>query len=137
MKTIIIQNNVVWTGKNKFKVLVNGEEHIIRDKFLYVDVEDNAPVELKVKHGRWYTSTAYKFERKGNMILQILLNQRMRKRVWFMTLIFVLIFFASIIFIECFFEVKRASSFLALSTMIFPLAEFIVMRKKYYFISEK
>ena len=136
MKTIIIQNNVVWTGKSKFKVTVNGEEHIMNDKFLYIDVDDNAPVELKAKRG-WYSSSVYKFEPKDNLKLQILLNQRLQHKVFVWVLIFVLIFFAAIIFIECFFEIKRASSFLALSTIIFPLADLIIVRKKYFIISEK
>ena len=110
-------------------------KNIMRNQFLNVEVADDMPFEIEIKH--FWGSPIYKFEPKDNLKLQILLNQRMRNRVLVMAIILVLIFFASIIFIECFFEVKRASSFLALSTMIFPLAEFIVMRKKYYFISEK
>ena len=132
MNTIRIENSVIGVGKNKFKVLVNREEYIMRDRFLYIDVDDNVPVELKVKHGRWYTSTVYKIEPKDNKSLQILINQRKLNR----TFVFMLVAVMLIGVIGYFFKDKQFASYLPDILIFLPMFVIVFMRKKYV-ISEK
>ena len=140
MKTIIIQSSVPWTGKSKFKVTVNGGEHIMKEKFLYVNVDVNAgdktPLELSAKRG-WYSSAVFEFEPKDNLNLQISINQRLRNRVLVWVIIMVVIAFITAYILEYFIDVGRASSFLPLLSMAFPLADLIFSRKKFFTISEK
>ena len=81
MKTIIIENGLIVVRSSKLKVFVNGVEHSMSDKYLFVDVDDNAPVELMVKHGRWYASNVYKSEPKDKMSLKIVMNKRKVDRI--------------------------------------------------------
>ena len=136
MKTISIHNGVVWTEKKKFKVTVNGEEHMMHDKFLNVDVDDDVPVEIKVKHGRWYISSTYKFEQRENMVLQILINQPLVNRVLLWTLILIIAAVISVCIIWYSNKERRVISFLPYTLICLPLVGQVFMKKKYMIICE-
>jgi hypothetical protein len=73
MKTIEIQN-CTDLKDNSFKVIVNGEKHVVR--FLFkTQVTDGKPFQIKVKYF-WKVSRVYTFEPKDNMKLQVFANQR-------------------------------------------------------------
>ena len=132
MKTIIIENGLIVVRSSKLKVFVNGVEHSMSDKFLYVDVDDHAPVELMVKHGRWYASNVYKSEPKDKMSLKIVLNQRKFNRIC-----------GAILAVAALFGIlgyllrdKQISSHLLNIMILLPSLTLLVIRERYNIIEK-
>ena len=76
MKTIEIQNCTGYRD-SMFKVFINGEKHVVRFQ-RNIQVSDNQPFEIKAKYF-WGGSPKYKFEPKDNVVLQVSVNQHLRK----------------------------------------------------------
>ena len=128
MEIISLQN---CTGVNKtymFRVIINGKEHVMRDQFLNVEIADDTPFEVQIKH---YVlgSPVYKFEPKDNMLLQIWGNRRMQNRVLMLMAVGILLILAIMWFLDDWVFL----AFLGLTPAIFQF----IMRRKLYVIREK
>ena len=126
MKTIEIQNCTGVTKTYMFKVKVNGEEYVMRNQFLNVEVEDDMPFEIEIKY--FLGSPVYKFEPKDNTLLQVWVNRRMLNRV----LILMAIGIVSVSVVAWMID----SRILLLLCLIISLFQ-VIMKKKLYFIREK
>jgi len=79
MKTIEIQNCT--SNRDKFfKVFVNGEKHLVR-YICKIQIPEYQHFEIKAKYF-WDGSSKYIFEPKDDMVLQVMVNQRMMNRYW-------------------------------------------------------
>ena len=77
MQTIKIQNCTEFKDKF-FKVIVNGEKHVIPHQFIKVNVANDDIIKIKAKYF-WNSSPVYTFEPRENISIQILMNQRMKR----------------------------------------------------------
>ena len=75
MKMINLQNCTGFWDR-MFKVVVNGEEHVMRHQFLTIQVPDDHSFEVKVKYS-WDASPVYTFNPKEDVVLQISKNRRL------------------------------------------------------------
>ena len=130
MKEIQIQNCTKFTKSNMFKVTVNGEEHIMYDEFLSINMPEDASLEVKVKYGNWNSSSTYKFESKDNILLQISVNHRVLNWALALTLIP-----AVLIFVIGYFY--GSGTLITTILLPFPVVYHFFRGKKYFFISEK
>jgi hypothetical protein len=130
MKTIEIQNCTEYRD-NLFKVFVNGEKHIVRFQSK-IQVPDDKPFEIKAKY-LGGSSPKYVFEPKDNMLLQVLVNQRMNNR-------FKILFFSGMILAFVGRILFGGEDFLLISyillLIIYGLFQIIIGRKRGYIIRE-
>ena len=80
MKTINIQNCTDLRDRF-FKVIVNGEKHVIPHQYLTIHVDDDKPFTIKAKYFLSFSSV-YTFESKDNISLQIFFNRRLMRWTW-------------------------------------------------------
>ena len=132
MKTIIIRNGLFWSGLQKFRVVVNGEEHIMKTQLMNVDIVENESFEIKIKRG-WRYSPAYSFEPKDNVLIQISENRQIRKRYILLGLLGLVLFS----FIGYFTEIRWIFSLSPGLMWVFPTIYIIIMRKSYFVVQEK
>ena len=132
MKTIIIRNGLFWSGLQKFRVVVNGEEHIMKTQLMNVDIVENESFEIKIKRG-WRYSPAYSFEPKDNVLIQISENRQIRKRYILLGLLGLVLFSL----IGYFFEIRWLFSFSPALMFLFPAIYMIIMRKSFFVVQEK
>ena len=130
MKTIDLQNCTDFRD-SMFKVIINGEKHIMRHDFLTVQVPDDKPYEVRVRH-TWDGSPAYTFNPKDNMELQISKNKRLINTS--MVLFIAGIFLAFII--TYFYDNGRFISFFSMIGLLFVAVYHTIRRKKFFIIQE-
>jgi len=123
MQTIKIQNCTVLKDKF-FKIIINGEKHIIPYQFLSINIPDDKPFKIKAKYF-WYSSAEYTFEPKENISLQILNNRRMMRWTWLGW--FVAYTFGMLV-------MKVFNNFSYLSIFLIVLIIYEIIRSKRYFV---
>jgi len=132
MKTINIQNSTDYKD-SIFKLFINGEKFVTQ-KFSYkFQVPDDKPFKIRVKYF-WDGSPEYAFEPKDNMLLQVIVNQRLMNRFQFLIS-------ATMTFALATMLISKYSSSSFIFFGYFPLLfvmpfHFIARRKKYFIIKE-
>ena len=130
MKTIDIQNCTDFRD-SMFKVIINGEKHIMRHDFLTVQVPDDKPCEVRIKH-TLDGSPAYIFNPKDNMKLQISKNRRLINTSLILLITGLLLVFV----IVYFYENYRFISFFPMIGLLFMAVYHTIRRKKFFIIQE-
>ena len=130
MKTIKIQNCTYFKDRS-FKLMVNGEEHVMHHRFFDIHVTDEKPFDISVKY-LGNASPEYTFEPKDNMLLQISTNRRMMNCslglfIAGLVLSFVIVYFCGNV---------RFISFVSLLAPLFVAIHQIIGRKKFFIIRE-
>ncbi len=131
MKTVDIQNCTDFKD-SMFKVFVNGEEHVMRNQFLNVQVSDDEPIRVKVKYS-WDGSPVYTFNPKDNMLLRIQVNKQIanyRSTIW------LLASFLLALVLGYFYGNGRFIAFLPSILLLLPLIHQTIKRKKYFIIQK-
>ena len=131
MKTVNIKNGLFWNGTQKFRVIINGEEHIMKTHDLDVEVDENAPLEISVKRG-WRYSPTYSFEPKDNLLLRITENRQIKKRR-------ILLLFLGFVLFSCIGYFTGISWIFNLSPALmwlFPSIYMINRRKDFFVVQE-
>ena len=131
MKTISIKNGLFWSGVQRLRVTVNGEEHIMKTHMMNVEVDENIPLEISVKRG-WSYSPAYNFEPKDNLLLRISQNPQMTKRIIFLFILGLVLFPV----LGYFTEIKRLFSLTPCLMWVFPIIYMMIRRKEYFDVQE-
>ena len=131
MKTISIKNGLFWSGVQKLRVTVNGKAYTMKEISFRIDVDENAPLEIKVSRG-WSCSTAYSFEPKDNLLLRISENPQIRKRYILLGLLGALLFAC----IGGFTEIRWMFTFTPALMWLLPAIYITIMRKNYFVIQE-
>ena len=129
MQTIKIQNCTDFKDKF-FKIIINGEEHVMRHQFLTVFMADDKLFEAKVKYF-WGGSPVYTFEPKENLLLQISSNRQLIKTSVILLFVGIVLSLA----IGFFFENARFIFLPTIAMLIVPIHQHI-RRKKFFIIRE-
>ena len=130
MKMINLQNCTGFWDR-MFKVVVNGEELVMRHQFLTIQVPDDQSFEVKVKYS-WDASPVYTFNPKEDAVLQISKNRRLINTSWILLIAGLGLGFV----IAYLFENVRFISFAPLIAPLFMMIYQTVRRKKYFVIRE-
>ena len=130
MKTIYLQNDTGFRD-NLFKVIVNGETHIMRHKSLTIQVPEDKHFEIKTNYFG-DGSPLYTLKPKDNIVLQISKNRRFLKT-------YLILFFTGLILslaIAYFYENGRFMAFIPMICLLFPMIYQIFNIKKFFVIQE-
>jgi hypothetical protein len=128
MQTIKIQNCTEYID-DMMKLYVNGEKHIMNQRFNQIHVEKDKPFKLRAKY-IWGGSREYTFEPKENMSLQIVHNHKLSKRTTTLILIAMVMNTVLPTLLE---KGKVFLLFICFSLLIVP---FIMRRKRGFIIRE-
>ncbi len=114
-----------------FKVIINGEAHVMRNQFLNIQVDEDKPLDVKVKYN-WDGSSVYTFHSKDNILLRISVNKRMMNWVWALLLAAMILTFV----IGYFYENGRFILLIPWVMLAFLTIYYTIRRKKYFVIQE-
>ena len=130
MRTINLQNCTDFRDSN-LKIIVDGENHVMRHQFLTIQVPDDKSFDVRVKYS-WDGSPVYTFNPKEDMVLQISKNRRLIN----MSCILFIIGLALSFVIVYFFENVRFISSAPLIAPMFAIIHQTIRRKKFFVIQE-
>ena len=123
MQTINIQNCTDFKDKF-FKIIVNGEKHVMRHQFLIIHLSDNKPLKIKAKYFV-DSSSEYTFEPNENISLQVFMNQRLLRWTWLAW--FVVYIFSMLV-------IKIHDNLLYASIFLIVMVIFEAFKSKRYFV---
>ena len=130
MKTIYLHNCTSFWDR-MFKVIVNGEMHVMRHRFLTIHVPDDKSFEVKIQYS-WDASPVYTFNPNEDVVLQISKNRRLINTSWIIFAIGLVLSFV----IVYFFENVRFISFVPIIAPLSVAIHQTIRRKKFFVIQE-
>ena len=130
MRTIDLQNCTDFRDSN-LKIIVDGENHVMRHQFLTIQVPDDKSFDVRVKYS-WDGSPVYTFNPKEDMVLQISKNRRLINTSMILLITVMLL----IVAITFFYENGRFILYGPIIAPLFVAIHHTIRRKKFFIIQE-